>query len=85
MDANPVSPLFNVHPMTSAVQHGKLQPSGAYARAHAASSTVYGAQRQFAWGTERGAGSVPESINQFNAGSYRKFDAGPGYQPVQPM
>jgi len=77
------SPLFNAHPMTSAVQQSPLAHQGAFARAQASGATNFGAQRQFAWGSERGHTGAPESINAYNAGTYRKFDAGPGYQPVE--
>jgi len=83
MEPNPVSPLFNVHPMTSAVQQGRLASSGNYAQARAMGSSNFGNQRQFAWDTGRGHGGAVESLNANNAGSFRKFDAGPQYQPVE--
>jgi hypothetical protein len=78
-----VTPLFNAHPMTSAVQQSPLAHQGGFAHVGAGSSDVYGAQRSFAWGTERGHTPVPESLNALNSGTYRKFDSGPGYQPME--
>lgn len=75
MDANPVVSALNIHPMMSAVQASPLAIHDVQAATPRTLNTnTFGGNRQMAWHVERGAGEAPESINQFNGGSQRKFE-----------
>ena len=72
------------HTAVSMMQSRTLHGTGTQTHnPQAGSASNFGVQRSFAWGVGRGAGSAPEALNALNSGSFRKFDSGPGFQPVE--
>jgi hypothetical protein len=72
---------YSVRPLGNPIRSNNSNSQ--FAKVGAGAAANFGSQRAMAWGVHRGADAPVESLNALNAGSYRKFETGPGFQPVE--